>query len=163
MPYAGFFSEEMKRDEYIKINNKKNKIESYEEFCKKNKITLLKLNKYQLFEFKGEKLLNSKIIRNNPKLIFDNLKYFKQIKSNYDKIQYKYIKEYFLKSKYLDNLILYISLSNDDFKKTYKIFKVDFSNQIIKFSSAKKINFLNKKKKYLHFNVPFRFFFIYYL
>ncbi len=150
MPYAGFFSEEMERDKYVKTNNIKNKIENYKSFCDKNSIHLLNVDNYQIFEFEGENLLSQKKQTKNKKLNFENQKYFNLIKKNYRQIDEKYIKNYFLNSKFYDNLILYITLTNDSFKKNVATYKIDFTSKLIKFSKIKKISFSKKTIKYLH-------------
>ena len=150
MPYAGFFSEEMERDKYIKTNNIKNKIENYKIFCDKNKINLLNVNYYQIFEFEGENLVSQKKQTKNKRLSFENKKYFNAIRKNYNQINEKYIKSYFLDSKFEDNLILYISLTNDNFKKIIAMYKIDFSKELIRFNKIKKISFSKKTVKYLH-------------
>ena len=60
LPYAGFFKESKKNDMKIKKINKKNKILDYEIFCKKNKINLLNIDQYQIFEFSDDSLKNKK-------------------------------------------------------------------------------------------------------
>ena len=44
-PYASFFEEKLKRDEFVKKNNIKNEIRSYENFCNKEQIKLLNTEK----------------------------------------------------------------------------------------------------------------------
>ena len=55
----------------------------------------------------------------------------------------------FINSKYKDNLILYLIITDDDFKKIGNIYKVDFSNKNIKFTFLKSFNknILKKKNK----------------
>ena len=156
MPYAGFFEEKLPRDREVKKINKKNNILDYKKSCDKNKIELLNVEEYDSYLFKGRKLLSKKCIKTN---------FFKEINSNiylnnskkfYSEIDIDYLKNYFLKSKFKDNLKLLISLSDDNFKKFYMNFIVDFSDKISFKNSNKNINFnkinFEKEKKYLYLN-----------
>ena len=106
LPYAGFFSEKAKRDNYIKKNNLKNSIEDYEDFCFKNNCKILNVNNYQIYKFRGDQLISSSI---------DNSERFKEIKAEeyigqnikITKSDFKnLIFNYFQNSAYKDNLIL---------------------------------------------------------
>ena len=82
MPYAGFFEEKLKRDFRVKKNNQKNSVNDYSNFCKKNNIKLLDVKKNDLYNFKGNKLVNSSIIdKENTKDLKEEiyLDYFKTI------------------------------------------------------------------------------------
>ena len=62
MPYAGFFSEKLKRDKEVLKYNKKNSIDDYLKFCELNKIEVLNVLKNDVYKFKGIKLINKKNI-----------------------------------------------------------------------------------------------------
>ena len=53
--------------------------------------------------------------------------YLKKFKKNFDDININEIRSYFENSNFKDDLILYVSLVNDNFKKSYLDFSVDFS------------------------------------
>lgn len=156
LPYASFFSENLKRDKFIKKNNKKNKIEDYENYCSKNNIKILnveKNDKYVFYHNKVKKIKTSKgyILEQSPE------EYLKKFKKDYKKIDEKRISSYFIESGYKDNLIVFISLVNDSFDSNYYNCSVDFSNKEIKFSKIKKININNlfkiKKMKVLYLKI----------
>ena len=156
LPYASFFSENLKRDKFIKKNNKKNKIEDYENYCSKNNIKILnveKNDKYVFYHNKVKKIKTSKgyILEQSPE------EYLKKFKKDYKKIDEKRISSYFIESGYKDNLIVFISLVNDSFDSNYYNCSVDFSNKEIKFLKIKKININNlfkiKKMKVLYLKI----------
>ena len=62
MPYAGFFSEKLKRDKKILKYNKKNSIDDYLKFCELNTIEVLNVLKNDVYKFSGIKLINKKNI-----------------------------------------------------------------------------------------------------
>ena len=154
LPYAGFFDEKLNRDKKIKKLNKKNKVEDYKKICKKLKTVLLNVNEFDEFYFEKNKLKSQKI--NNSDICKDISpnKYLKFYKKNYSNIDKKYLQKYFEQSNFKDNLVLYLSLTNDNFSKSYFDFKVDFSSDKIKFNSLKPINteklYKNEKKKMLY-------------
>ena len=137
LPYASFFSEKLKRDDEILLNNKKNQIEDYNLFCKKQKIDLLNVKKKDEFTF-----FDNKIIKKNVKeSLFKETKpetYLKKFKKDFDEININEINTYFKNSNFKDDLVLYISLVNDNFKKSYLDFSVDFSKNKIGFKKLKK-------------------------
>lgn len=146
LPYAGFFEEKLERDKRVKKLNKKNQIEDYKKVCKTNKTKLLNVLENDEYLFQGINLIQS---AKNKKKYFKDLpptKYLKFFKKNYDKIDINYIKKYFEKSKFYDNLILYISLTNDDFSKSEFNFSVNFSTKQIKFQIVDKINLKDSNK-----------------
>ena len=137
LPYASFFSEKLKRDDEILLNNKKNQIEDYNLFCKKQKIDLLNVKKKDEFTF-----FDNKIVKKNIKASFFNEAkpetYLKKFKKDFEDININEISNYFENSNFKDDLILYISLVNDNFKKSYLNFSVDFSKNKIGFKKLKK-------------------------
>ena len=138
LPYAGFFEEKLSRDKKIANLQKKNKIDDYDNYCKKNSIKLLNVEKNDEYYFDGKKLEIEN--KKNIKLYRDisPAKYLKAYKENYQKIDLNYIKTYFEKSNFKDNLILTISLVDDNFKNSKLNFKVDFTGVKPKFSKVDK-------------------------
>ena len=116
MPYAGFFSEKLKRDNKILKHNQKNSIEDYLKFCELNKIEVLNVLKNDIYQFNGIKLINKNNIDIPTVKDLKPEKYLEYYKKEFRKIDEKYIKEYFLKSNFKDNLLLYICLTDDNFK-----------------------------------------------
>ena len=106
MPYAGFFTEKLKRDKKILKYNKKNLIEDYLQFCEINKIELLNVSKNDVYKFDGVKLIDQKNINIEMTKDLSPEKYLEYYKKEFYKIDENYIKEYFLKSKFKDNLLL---------------------------------------------------------
>ncbi len=126
MPYAGFFKELAKRDKYIKTNNCKNSIDDYEQSLKNyNILNVLTENR---FNFIGENLISSEKLEideknDNPeKWIEANIKV--QFSSNLEIIKY------FEKSNFQSNLTLFLLLTNDDFSRVVKSYKINFKNKI---------------------------------
>tara|TARA_Y100001970_G_scaffold152834_1_gene187186 strand:- start:279 stop:1973 length:1695 start_codon:yes stop_codon:yes gene_type:complete len=146
MPYAGFFSEKLKRDEKIFKNNKKNSIDDYLKFCKLNKIKLLNVLKNDVYKFNGIKLINKKNIDIQVAKDLRPEKYLEYYKKEYKKIDENYIRQYFLKSNFKDNLLLYICLTDDNFKLLNKNYLINFSKNQISFNKISKFTkgFLKK-------------------
>jgi len=149
MPYAGFFEEKLERDIKIKKNNKKNSIKDFSYFCKKNDIELLDVIKKDFYNFKGKKLISSKSIIKKYTKDLDKEKYLEYYKSEYNKIDENFIKNYFTNSDYKDNLHLYILLTDDNFKLITENYFIDFSNDKIVFKRLQnftKSNILKNSK-----------------
>ena len=131
LPYAGFFTEKLKRDKKILKYNKKNSIDDYLKFCELNKIEVLNVLKNDVYKFSGTKLINKE---NTDIEVAKDLrpeKYLEYYKKEFGKIDENYIREYFLKSKFKDNLLLYICLTNDIFKSLNKNYLINFSKKKI--------------------------------
>ncbi len=157
MPYAGFSTHYLERDSMILTYNKKILPSDYQNMCKKNNVQLLDVTKFDTYKFIGQKLVESYNVNQE---YLDDLKvekYLKSFKNNYQFIDEEYIQKYFVNSGFLDNLILVISLTDDNFMKIYYEFLVDFSNSEIKFKISKNfsINELNDKIsiRYLHLKI----------
>ena len=140
MPYAGFFTTKLKRDNEIARVKNKNAIEDYANFCKLKKIKLLNVLKDDLYQFKGTKLINKKNIDIKITKDLEPEKYLEFFKKEYKKIDKEYIKEYFLKSKFSDNLLLYICLTDDNFKSLNKNYLINFSKNPSSFEEIKKFS-----------------------
>jgi len=155
LPYAGFFEEKMIRDKKILNSNKKNKIKDYKKFCEKNKIQILNVEKNDEFYFVKGKLTKKNV---NTSKFFKDIppeKYFEFYKNNYKDIDIKYFEKYFKESRYKDNLVLIVSLVNDDFSISELDFSVDFSNKesifkvLLNFNEKKISNIKNKRVLFL--------------
>jgi CMP-N-acetylneuraminate monooxygenase len=147
-PYASFFEERLERDKMIKKLNKKNDIKSYENFCTKKKIRILDTEKNDLFTFSGEDLVSEE----NVKVKFYKDKntedYLHDTKKNYNKLDENYVKNYFLLNQFKHDLLLFVSLINDDFKNSISHYIIDFSKKKISFiktSSSELYNYFRKK------------------
>ena len=146
LPYAGFFQEKLDRDKKIYEYNKKNLIKDYELILNKKNIKILNVEKFDEFYFKSKKLIKSDINHNGYYEDLDKEIYLKFFKDNYSSIDKDYIKNYFLNSNFNENLILYIKLTDDDFKKNFFSFEVNFQEKItFKIIKNFKINEKNKK------------------
>jgi CMP-N-acetylneuraminate monooxygenase len=150
MPYAGFFTEKLKRDKKILKYNKKNLIEDYLQFCEINKIELLNVLKKDVYKFDGVELIDKKNI--NIEMTKDLIpeKYLEYYKKEFYKLDENYIKEYFLKSKFKDNLLLYICLTDDNFKLLNFNYLVNFTKNQTSFSKIPKFSksFLKKNPNF---------------
>ena len=154
LPYAGFFTEKLRRDKFIKKYNKKNKISDYKKLSSKMNFELLDVEKHDEFYFQNNVLIKKDTNKNKLYNDINPESYLKEFKLNFNKIDRNYIKKYFLESKFNDNLLLIISLTDDSFKKVELEFIVDFSKKKINFTFSKnfKIKKIHKIKnqKYLH-------------
>ena len=146
MPYAGFFSEKLQRDKKIYKYNNKNSIDDYENFCELNKIKLLNVCKNDIYEFYGAKLKNQKNIKIHYTKDLSPKKYLDYFKKGFNKIDEVYIEKYFLNSNFKDDLLLYICLTDDNFKSLNINFLINFSKNKISFKKIPKFkrSFLNK-------------------
>ncbi len=130
LPYAGFFTEKLKRDSvYIKYNTK-NKIKDYLNICHERNIKLLDVEDKRKFTFKNLKLLKKEKCRGPFYNDLNEKKYLNYYLKKYRKIDYNYIEKYFKNSNFHDNSKLYISLCNDKFSSNIISFKIIFSKKI---------------------------------
>ena len=150
LPYAGFFTENAKRDSYIKQNNIKNNINDYKPMCQKNHTQLLNLEDSQKFYFHGEKITSSH--KNIDKYLDDFLpnEYIANKKKIYSNIDKKFIKNYFIESGYRSDLNLIIKLMNDNFSIIKLQFDIDFQKNKLIFKNNnlnyKDLKYINQKK-----------------
>ena len=133
MPYAGFFSEKLMRDKKVFQNNNKNSIDDYINFCNSKKISLLNVHKNDSYTFNGIELVSKKNIDCEMSDDLKPEKYLEYYKKEFDKIDENYLKNYFQNSNFQDNLLLYICLTDDNFKKINKNYLINFSNKKIEF------------------------------
>ena len=154
LPYAGFFTEKLSRDEiYIKYNVK-NKTKDYYNICKKYDVKILDPEKKDTFQFNSRKECKSAKYKGEYFKDADEKKYLDYYITKYKKIDKEYIKNYFINSNFHDDSILYISLTNDNFKISNLNFKITFTKNI-KFEELKKdfLISLNKEKNYLFLKI----------
>lgn len=147
MPYAGFFSEKLKRDKNIFKYNKKNSVKDYQYFCNLNKIKLLNVLENDVYKFNGTKLVDEYNFQSNRLTDIKPEKYLGYYKKEFKKIDLDYLESYFLNSKFKDNLLLYICLTNDNFKLLNINYLIDFRKNHIKFKKISKF-----KKSYIKTN-----------
>ena len=130
LPYAGFFTEKAKRDYYIKTNNVKNSIEDYINTCKENRCILLNLNKDQIFEFKGKKLISS-YKDNSKKYVDKSPEEYLSRKSVLPSGEVsRLVINYFKNAKFKDNLTLDLITTDNDFMNYMERFEIDFKQNI---------------------------------
>jgi CMP-N-acetylneuraminate monooxygenase len=142
IPYAGFFTEDITRDRYIKENNLKNNINDYSKVCKKFDVQLLNVEEYDTYIFRGNTLLKKE--KNNILKIKEksNNWYIKKVKTLYKNTSKKEIEQYFKKSNFFYNLALQLDLTNDDFTKIKNSFLINFYK-----NKPAEIAVYNKKNK----------------
>ena len=155
LPYAGFFEEKLKRDNYVKMMNKKNKINDYNNFCVKKKIQLLDIEKSNFFEFYHNNLISQKKITKNYFFDKSHDEYLKDFERKNSKINKKFIEDYFKNSGFKDDLVLIVSLTDSLFKKNdlqfYVCFDKEFSFKIIK--NTKILKKMFSSKRILHLKI----------
>jgi CMP-N-acetylneuraminate monooxygenase len=125
LPYAGFFSEKAQRDYYIKENNKKNTITSYEQIFYGD---ILNVEEYDEFNFCGNELKSVGNIHRDIDSHKSVEEVYRQVFKNTDVTDY-YIENFFINCKFKDNLIVFFQLTNDNFNEVKKSFYVDFSSK----------------------------------
>ena len=156
MPYAGYFSEYAKRDDYIFKNNKKNDISLLDKLLKtqNNKIKIIDHEKYDTLEFEDhtqepllKKLNTSKEIYNhNDDLtsVYINDAKLRNKNANLENI----ISEYFINSKFNDQLELLLIPVDDNFESEKKGYLIDFENKDTKIISYTKKEYLKYFDKF---------------
>ena len=129
-------------------HNEKNKIKDYKILCERENIELLDVEKFDNYLFTGNKLTEkSKINKKYFKDIKKN-EYFKYFKKEYNSIDKKFLKNYFENSNFKENLNLFISLTDDNFKPLGLFYSIKFSVNKINFKDLalfRKGNFKNEK------------------
>ena len=135
LPYAGNFDEKPTKNEYLKKTNQKNTIKDYMGI--NDNFVTLNTHEYNEFEFFGGKLKNQNKIKNIEFQDLEKDRYRLNFKNTYSKLTKKEIRDYFLRSNFKDNLILFLNLKNHD-KSNYSI-SINFS------LSKMKIRFYKKK------------------
>lgn len=156
MPYAGFFTELAKRDEYILKNNRKNNFHRLYRFYKDKKIDLIDHENIDTIIFsKKKKVIKKKL--NIEKVKYTNINRYTSYIIGKSKYLYKYnrknekiIIDYFKKSNFRSNINLLIVLTDDTFKKNKLGFFIDFSKKKILIKKLKDIDirkFLSQNDK----------------
>ena len=147
LPYASAFSENLQRDKFIKYNNKKIEISDYSKILKKKNVEILDTNNFKQFNFENQKLISKRTKSNKFYADKKPIEYLKEFKSSNSKIQINKIKKYFINSNFQDNLILNISLTNDNFLKNYDKFSINFNLKKPLFSNEHIHEFESKNEK----------------
>ncbi len=88
LPYAGFFTEKLKRDSVYIRYNKKNKIKDYLNICHERNIKLLDVEDKRKFTFKNLKLLKKEKCRGPFYNDLNEKKYLNYYLKKYRKIDY---------------------------------------------------------------------------
>ena len=155
LPYASFFQEKLKRDNYVKRTNKKNKINDYYNFCTKNKIQLLNVENSNYFEFNNNNLISQKKIIKKYFLDKSHDEYLRDFERKNSRINKEFIEDYFKNSGFHDNLVLIVSLTDSLFKKSklqfYVCFDKKFSFKFIK--NARTYKKMFSSKRILHLKI----------
>ncbi len=134
LPYAGFFTEGAQRDLEILQNNRKNTVEDFTDVGASTR--LLNINEFDKYFFNGSKLFDYQNIQRDglnlesPEVVMESVFYnclFSE--SN--------IQSYFDNCSFQKELILYLTLTNDNFSKTYNSLIVDFRGPQVD------VNFIN--------------------
>ncbi len=137
LPYAGSFEEKLKRNLYIRKYNQKNLIDDYKDI--NNNFITLDINKKNEFIFLNSKLIKQSKINNSKFKDLKETEYERKFQELYSVIKKKEIENYFLKSKFKDDLILFLNLTTNVGGKVNCSLIVDFSKNKIE------IKFLKKK------------------
>ena len=146
IPYAGYFSEKAKRDQFIFKNNKKNSFEDLTNLSRNTKCKIIDFEKNDTIIF-GKKTVikqNNKEENKQKKEIVEIKKYINFTKKLFSNLSVDYIKNYFLKSGFKDNLILYLIPTDDKFNLVKRGYIIDFSKDKISFKCLNSENILTK-------------------
>ena len=125
-----FFKKSLKRDSRIQKYNAKNKVNDYKKFCETQNIKLLDVESNDIYLFNGKKLISSKTVNKQHYKDLNENDYLKFLKE-YSTVDKKYLENYFVKSNFKDNLVVYISLTDDNFKSLNLNYSIDFSGEKI--------------------------------
>ena len=112
-------------------------------FAKLKIYKLLDVESNDLYLFNGKKLISSKTVNKQHYKDLNENDYLKFFKKEYSTVDKKYLENYFVKSNFKDNLVVYISLTDDNFKSLNLNYSIDFSGEKIIFKS---IDNLSEKK-----------------
>mgnify|MGYP001217715891 CR=1 FL=1 len=130
LPYAGFFMEKAKRDNYVKKLNKKNSIEEFEETCEINKCSLLNLDKYQKFVFNGSQLESQTVDKAKKNPSYDVDEYISKSISKYKDNLSDNVLSYFRGCNFKDSLTVDLIATNDNFSTYYDRFLLNFKTNV---------------------------------
>jgi len=126
MPYAGFFTENSERDQYIKDHNIKNSVEDYYQICNTNQCDLLNVNEYQIFRFEGSNLKDSQVDSTDRLIDTELIKYMNNSTNISTKELSSCIIDYFEGTSFGDNLVVDLIATDDNFYSFFERFKIDF-------------------------------------
>lgn len=134
MPYAGYFSEEANRDDFIKLNNKKNSVNDIKIYLSKAapEVNFINPIETDLVRFDPDGGIKQKesikldfLYTMNESYVNGYLDNERKCGSGFD---INLVAEYFLLSKFRDDLIVYLLPTNDKFESLSVGLKIDFSN-----------------------------------
>ena len=146
LPYAGFFENKLQRDTKIKLMNKKNKISNYDKACTEIGCEILNVENNDEFYFKDKRIVKKSNNQNDYYKDLPAENYLTFFKNSYQKIDHNYLKEYFFKSNFHDNLSLFVSLVDSNFENSELDFEVNFNKPHPEFYVIEKFKFDKIKK-----------------
>jgi CMP-N-acetylneuraminate monooxygenase len=114
MPYAGMFSELSERDNFIKLNNKKNKQTDLNQICEKNNVKFI-LNIHEQYLEVCDQQIKIFSIENLEKMKRENIDFYIQNMKKEYPFDLSKIKIYFSQTNFLSKQILNIIPSDDNF------------------------------------------------
>ena len=131
MPYAGYFSEAAPRDEYIKINNKKNSHEVIEEEVNRLYPSVMTIDPTITDKISiGTSITTLSSDINRPIITKEEISNYIDSESiPKQESFFKATKDYFSASQFQDDLVVYIIPCTSDFTPLDKGLTVDFSQQ----------------------------------
>ena len=110
--------------------------------------------KFNIFEFKGNNSCKSTRYKGKYFKDLNAEKYLKYFIKKYQKVDFDFIKDYFLNSGFHDDSKLYVSLTNDNFETGDINFKIIFSKNIkFFFLNGNLKDSLEKDKNYLYLKI----------
>ena len=95
--------------------------------CKKYNVKLLNPEKFNIFEFRDNNSCKSTKYKGKYFKDLNADEYLKYFTEKYQKVDFNYIKDYFLNSGFHDDSKLYISLTSDNFETENINFKIKFT------------------------------------
>ncbi|OGT46216.1 MAG: hypothetical protein A3E82_03140 [Gammaproteobacteria bacterium RIFCSPHIGHO2_12_FULL_38_11] len=134
MPYAGYFSEEASRDNFIKINNKKNSVDDIKNLLFKiiPDIHFIDPTITDLVRFNADgAILEKENIKLDPLYQMDQSYvdlYLEKEMGSGRCFDIKHVADYFLSCKFHDDLIVYLVPTDSVFDSSPNGLKIDFSN-----------------------------------
>ena len=125
LPYAGYFTVDADRDEYIYKYNKKNEAASYADTAARFDANLVDVDDADILQFEGKDLVSIGRSKLAPAKR-DRDDYYADAKSQYGDISYGEIETYFSGADFISELLLYIDLTDTSFDSSSLSLEVDF-------------------------------------
>lgn len=141
MPYAGFFSEDAPRDNYIKLNNKKNSPDEIQQLLLKSfpTVTFINPTHTDLISISSSISATTSLIHREKETSKETITHYLSVEDLPDEeIFYNSLTNYFKHCEFTDNLCLYLIPTHSDFKHKHLSIIVDFNktaNNIVILSS----------------------------